>query len=167
MKDEPNIRLRCSRNLKIVLPMKNTSRVSTQHVSVCTFKTSPRVHSKRPRVCWHHAHMLKHVCAWCRNTRSRFECTRRDVLSGHAETCSVHTHHTPHGDRDRERRQKKRDREKRRRKRRRQDKRREKIHFQCGGAWPFFIVGVLFLVNPVCERDLCLLNSTSWPVNIF
>ena len=35
---------------------------------------------------------------------------------------------------------------------RRPDKRREKIHFQCGGAWPFFVDGVLFLVNPVCAR---------------
>ena len=77
---------------------------------------------------------------------------------------------------DREKRQ--RQREKRSRMRRRQDKRRGKIHFQCGCAWPFFVDGVLFLVNPVCARDLCLLNSvkydsslishfSSWPVNIF
>ena len=25
--------------------------------------------------------------------------------------------------------------------------------------WPFFVDGVLFLVTPVCVRDLCLLNS--------
>ena len=28
-------------------------------------------------------------------------------------------------------------------KERRQDKRREKIHFQCGGAWPFFVGEVI------------------------
>ena len=37
-----------------------------------TIKTSPCVHSKRPRVCRHHAHMLKHMCAGCRHTRRRF-----------------------------------------------------------------------------------------------
>ena len=34
----------------------------------------PCVRSKRPRVYRHHAHMLKHMCAWCRHTRGRFEC---------------------------------------------------------------------------------------------
>ena len=31
--------------------------------------------SKRPCVYRHHAHMLQHMCAWCRQTRGRFECT--------------------------------------------------------------------------------------------
>ena len=39
--------------------------------------TSPCVRPKRPRVYRHHAHMLKHVCAWCRYTRARFERTHR------------------------------------------------------------------------------------------
>ena len=125
------------------------------------------------------------LCAWCRDTRRRFECTHGDVLSGHT------THHTPqpttttrpqhHTEtetekEDREKRQ--RQRVKRRRKRRRQDQRREKIHFQCGGAWPFFVDGVLFLVTPVCARDFCLLIkvkydcslisfSASWQVTSF
>ena len=47
-------------------------RVSTQHVSVCTFKTSPCV---APR-----AHMFQHVCAWCRYKRRRFERTHGDVF---------------------------------------------------------------------------------------
>ena len=59
------------------------------------------------------------------------------------------------------------------------EERRETILFQCDGAWPFFFVnGVHFLVNPVCARDLCLLNSVkydsslisfsaSWQVNSF
>ena len=46
-------------------------------------ETSPCVHSKRPRVCRHHAHMLKHMCAWCQYTRGRFERTHGDVLNGH------------------------------------------------------------------------------------
>ena len=37
---------------------------------------------KRPGICQHHAHMLKHMCAWCRYTRGRFECTHGDVLDG-------------------------------------------------------------------------------------
>ena len=33
-----------------------------------------------------------------------------------------------------------------------------------GGAWPFLVGGVIFLVNSVNERDRCLLNS---PVSEF
>ena len=76
-----------------------------KNVTVCTFKTSPCVPAPR-------AHMLKHVCAWCRYTRGRFERTHGDVLSGHTEFRSVshtntHTlrpqHHTTDRDRDRQR----------------------------------------------------------------
>ena len=97
----------------------------------------------------------------------------------HDHTTSRPQHHTEK-DRDRERRQGQR--EKRRRKRRereekteeeRQDKRREdkrrqkrevrRFFFQCGGAWPFFFVGVVIcLVKPVCARFLSLLNSIKY-----
>ena len=40
---------------------------------VCPFDAPPCVHSKRPRVCRQHAHMLFNMCAWCRCTRGRFE----------------------------------------------------------------------------------------------
>ena len=40
-----------------------------------TLEKPPCVRSKRPRVCRHHAHMLKHMCASCRQTRGRFERT--------------------------------------------------------------------------------------------
>ena len=111
IRDEPNIRLRRSRNVKksLVLPMKN--------VPVCTFKTSP--FALVPR-----AHVFQHVCAWCRYKRGRFERTHGDVLSGHTEFRSVHTHTltnttqhittqhitttTPHGERQREKRRRKR-----------------------------------------------------------
>ena len=46
---------------------------------------SPCVRSKRPRVYRHHAHMLKHMCAWRRYTRGRFEPTHEDVLNVHTE----------------------------------------------------------------------------------
>ena len=36
---------------------------------VCRLKTPPCVDSKRPRVCRQHAHMLKSMCAWCRQSR--------------------------------------------------------------------------------------------------
>ena len=36
------------------------------------------------------------------------------------------------------------------------EERRETIHFQCGGAWPFFVDGVLFLINPVSHARLVL-----------
>ena len=50
------------------------------------------------RVYQQHAHMLKHVCAWCRYTRGRMERTHRDVLSGHRGFFSVshHTQYTAH-----------------------------------------------------------------------
>ena len=57
--------------------------------SVCTFKTSPCVRSKRPCVYQHHAHMCYHMCAWCRYTRGRSERTH-----GFFPVC--HTTHTPH-----------------------------------------------------------------------
>ena len=37
-----------------------------------TLKTPPCAHSKRPRVCRHHAHVCFNMCAWCRYTRGRF-----------------------------------------------------------------------------------------------
>ena len=95
------------------------------------------------------------MCAWCRHTRGFQRVTH---TTHHSNTTT-----TPHRDRHRERQ---RQREKRRRKRRRQenrrqDKRREKIHFQCGGAWPFFIDGVLCLVKPVNAHSLACQTVSS------
>ena len=67
---------------------------------VCPSKTSQCVRSKRHRVCRHHAHMLKHVCAWCRHTRGRFECTNGYVLDGHTGFFSVSHHTTLHTQQD-------------------------------------------------------------------
>ena len=105
-----------------------------------------------PRVYRHHAHMLKHMCAWCRHTQGRFECTHLGVsyihtrffprffsVPQHTQTHTHPTHHTtpqhttPHGDRDREtekegqrkRRQDKTRKEKTRQEKRRRDKKRE------------------------------------------
>ena len=62
---------------------------SVEKTSVCRFKTCPCgvshgtpkkppcVDSKR------HAHMLKHMCAWCRHTRGRFERTHGHFLNPH------------------------------------------------------------------------------------
>ena len=153
---------------------------------MCTFKTSPFVLAPR-------AHMLKHVCAWCRYTRGRFERTHGDVLSGHTGFFSVShtTHHTAHTtqhnttqhnttqhnttqhnttrhdttrpqhhtetetetDRDRQRQRKKTGTEREEKtEEERQDKRREKIHFQCGGAWPFFVGVVIFWLIPFAHE---------------
>ena len=74
----------------------------TSCLPVCGFKTSPCVRSKRPRVYRHHAHMFQHMCAWCRHSRRRFQCTHGGVLeanTGFSTFFSVpqHTHtHTPH-----------------------------------------------------------------------
>ena len=85
IRDEPNIRL----------PMKNT-RLTTTHSSSLRVSTQ-----SASRVYSHHAHMLKHVCAWRWYTRGRFERTHEDVSDGHTGFFSVshtihHTAHTPH-----------------------------------------------------------------------
>ena len=116
----------------------------------------PGTHLKRPR-----------VCAWCRHTRGFQRVTH-------------HTHHntttTPHRDRHRERDIERRGDE--REEDKRIEERREKIHFQCGGAGPFLVGVVKYLENSVCARDLSFLNSVKydsslfsfsvpWPVNSF
>ena len=105
-----------------------------------------------------------------------------DVLNGHTvffcvshHTTTPHTPHRPHTtpqhktqhhtetDRDRQRQRKKTEtegeegtKEKTTRQEQREERRvkREKIHFQCGGAWPFLVDGVLGLVQPVNARVL-------------
>ena len=148
IRDEPNIRLRCSRNVEKYMFYRS--------------KTSPCVRSKRPRVFRHHAHMCFNMCAWCRYTRGRFESTHggfflraRPRYTPH-HTKHTHTHQTNRTptrnntrrqrqrqtetekeDRDRERREDGRGetredgrgetrQEKRRQKKTRQDKRRER-----------------------------------------
>ena len=57
------------------------------------------MHSKRPRVCRHHAHMCFNMRAWCQYTRGRLERTHGGVLNVHTEAfLNVHTEtpHTPH-----------------------------------------------------------------------
>ena len=137
------------------------------------------------------------TCARCAGTHG-------DVLNVHTEFSACHTSHTTpqhttqhttthhntpqQHDHNTSRKQRQRetetDRERRRRQReekreeRRSDTRREKIHFQCGGAWPFLVDVVLCLVHPVNDRVFSLLNgvkydcsvfsfSASWPVNSF
>ena len=60
-------------------------------------KTPPCVHSKRPRVCRQHAHMLFSMWAWRRYTRGRFECTHgkrfESTHGGHRQFCLQRTAH--------------------------------------------------------------------------
>ena len=80
------------------------------------------------------------------------------------------THHTPHHNppqqhdhhTTRTREKRRREEERRRQENRREGERREKIRFQCGGAWPFLIDGVLCLVKPVNARFLSLLNRVKY-----
>ena len=113
------------------------------------FKNPPCVRPRRPRVCLHHAHMLKHVCAWCPHTRGRFECTHGDVFESthgcfaafhtttqdttHKTHKTQHQQHTTtttttHGDMERRRRKKtEKEREEKTREDERQDEREEKM----------------------------------------
>ena len=51
--------------------MKNTRLTTTPSPHPCT----PCVIFERPRVCRQNARMCFNMCAWCRHTRGRFECT--------------------------------------------------------------------------------------------
>ena len=87
---------------------------------VARSKRLPFVCSKRPRVYRHHAHMLKHMCAWCRYTRGRFERTHEERFGRTHGVFQRVTHHTPnttptqrHTETDRERARKKTEKEER------------------------------------------------------
>ena len=118
----------------------------------------------------------------CVSTCARGAGTHGDVLDGHTPhtTPQQHDHNTTRKtEREREREREKEDRDRERREdEREEDKIREKIHFQCGGAWPFFVDGVLCLVHPVNDLVFSLLNkvkydcslisfSASWQVDFF
>ena len=86
---------KCSKSL--LLPMENT-RPSlshpSSHLSVCPFKTSPCVRSKRPNVCQHHAHMCFNMWAWCWYTCGRFERTHTGFSSVSQHTTQDTRHNT-------------------------------------------------------------------------
>ena len=160
---------------------------------VCTFKTSPCVPAPRAHVVTHVRVVPGFTRTFWTDTRGLVEWTHGNFsarhTTAHTTTQDTTQHDTPKHttatrqqqhtetetcrDRERERETEKEDREDKT-----TEERREPIHFQCGGAWPFFVDGVLFLVNPVCARDVCLLNSVkydsslisfsaSWQVNSF
>ena len=167
----------CQKSL--VLPMNN--------VSVCAFKTSPFVPAPRAHMFQHVCAWCRYKRGRFERTHGDvlsghtgfFQCATPHTTHHHTTQNNTQQHTETETDRDRQRQRKKtekedRDREriedgrgetrqeKRRRKRRRQDNRREKIHFQCGGAWPFLVGGVNRLVNFVDDRDLCLLYCVKY-----
>ena len=125
----------------------------------------------RPSVYRHHTHTCFNTCARCagingdvlnvhtvffivsHTTHHNTQHNTTEHTTPHTAQTTQTTHHTHHAHTETERQtEKERDRERRQR---RQDSRREKretIHFQCVGAWPFFVDGVLFLVHLVCAR---------------
>ena len=114
------------------------------------------------------------------NTRPHMYVENVPVCTGTTRTCfntytTQTTHHTttqdttPHGDRQRQTETDTEGEEETKEKTTRQEQREEReewrereIHFQCGGAWPFFDWCSDFLVNSVCARDLSLLNSVKY-----
>ena len=135
---------------QVVFSLSSSSPLRPSHASMCPLKTSTCVRFGRTH---------GDVFEW---TKGGFR--RVTPHTKPQDTPQDRTQHktpqTPHEDRDRET-----ERERRQRKTR-EDKRREEgretIHFQCGGAWPFSVDGVLCLVNSVNERDLSLLNSVKY-----
>ena len=133
--------------LNHVITIRGQILVSRTNDDPCVFtKRPPCVNAKRPRVYRHHAHMLKHMCAWCRHTRGRFECTHgghfvhtHTVFSTFFQRAATHTnththtrtkhstqhHSTQHHTETETERDRERETEKTRQRKRRQDKRRE------------------------------------------
>ena len=101
------------------------------------------------RVCRHHAHMLK---------------THVRVVPAYTGFSACHTPHAPHttpqphhNHTTRRQTQRERQRERRgdeREEDKRIEERREKILFQCGGAWPFFVGVVIFSLIPFARETL-------------
>ena len=151
IRDEPNVRFRCASNFhfSLVSAMKNTRLTTTSSplplcptlslspFTVYTFKTSP----------------------WMRAPRAQ----RGAGMHRSFQRVTHHTHpthhnppHPPHHtetdterDRDKERRGDEREED-------REDKtteeRTEKIHFQCGGAWPLLVGVVIFWLVPFAHE---------------
>ena len=59
---------------------------------MCRFKTPLCVHSKRPRVCWHHVLMFEHFWTWY--TQRRFESTHGGFSACHTTHATTTTTHT-------------------------------------------------------------------------
>ena len=161
-----------------VLPMKNVP-VCTQskRPRVHAIKTSPCARNHNVPVCTQSKRLR--VCTatktrTCVSTCARGAGTHGDVLNLHTEVfsaCQAAPHTTPHNTqhnttqhkththtphkprtptRNNTRRQRQRQTETEKEDRDRE--RREKIHFQCGGAWPFFVDVVIFWLIPFAHE---------------
>ena len=120
------------------------------HGDVLNVHTGGRVewtHGVSKRVTHQHTHTLTHI-----NTHNTHK---------HNKTQHI-THTTPHGDRQRqtettegeEGTKEKTTRQETRAERREKSEEREKIHFQYGGAWPFFVDAVIFWLIPSAPDSL-------------
>ena len=122
-----------------------------QNVPVCTGTT---------RTCFNTCARCGDVFEWTHGPPQRF--TPHHNTAHTTQT----THHTttqdttPHGDRQRQTETETEGEEGTNEKTTRQEQReerrvkREKIHFQCGGAWPFFIGVVIFRLIPFAHETL-------------
>ena len=131
IRDEPNIPLRCSGNVKqLVLPMKNTSRVSTQHVPVFSSTTRAlvgtcvRVVPANAEAFWSYT---RGRVEWTHGVFQRF--THRAHRAHRAHHTPQHTtqhnmtHHNPPQQHDHNTTRRQTERERRQRKKTRQEKR--------------------------------------------
>ena len=156
---------KCQKHL--FLPMK------TSPPPVCPLNTRPHTYVENVPVCTGTTRTCFNTCARCAGIHGDvFNVHMGTCLSGHtgffqrftphhntAHTTQT-THHTmtqdttPHGDRQRQTETETEGEEGTKEKTTRQEQReerrvkREKIHFQCGGAWPFFIGVVIFRLIP-------------------
>ena len=175
----PNIRLRCKTHVKnTCFTDENTPPpvCPLKHVPMCTFKTStcvpaPRAHvSTRVRVVPAYTGRFERTHGGVfffkkKNPHGFFQRFTPHHNTAHTTQTTHHTttqDTTPHGDRQRQTETEKEDRDRGRRGDEREDARqeqreerrvkREKIHFQCGGAWPFFIGVVIFWLVPFAHE---------------
>ena len=159
----------------LVLLVKNTRpslllpshRMSTPHVPMCAFITSPCIPTPRTHVSTHVGVVPVHTGTFWTDTRGRVEWTH-GIFQLATPHHTSHTHHnTRHNtpqqhDRNNTRRQRHAETENEDREDKTTEERREKIDFQCGGAWPFLLIECFVLLNLSNARFLNLLNSVKY-----
>ena len=92
-------------------------------------------------------------------TRGFQRVTHHTYHTPHHNPPQQHDHHTTQRQTERETLGEEETKEKKTRELKREE-RREKIHFQCGGAWPFFVGVVIFRLIPFARETL--LNSVKY-----
>ena len=128
---------------------------------VCTFKTSPCVPA--PRAFFQCVAHQTHTTT-TNNTTTTTTHTTHHNTQHHTETQTERETEKECRERGEDERGETRQNNRRQKKtgQHEREERRQKINFQCGGAWPFFDDVVLCLVHPVNDRVFSLVNRVKY-----